>query len=442
MATLLLQPCPPGPSKGILLNPSPRTSPAYHPASLPALIPSNSSLSSSASSLAPGDASDYFSKSPSPSPGPSRSSPSTNNARLHPHTKSRTDSNPSTVRRIRFAPLPEPRRDEETFGPVFDDDDDAEQPLTMHSALATAGVSFTTPADADLSKHAQSLTSSPYAARKCLPSESLLLGCPRDDSGPSEPEAQHPSDGGHEWDLIRSPSPASHPGPAFAPSSSRKGSKWTKMLGPLLGRAGRSHSSPLATFSAEDVSMANSDAHRGRQDSNNSGHGHRTGSSRESSMSHERGGSDFGAPLYRWTSEGAPGAALPLSTKKRISLFGGSGSSGGVPLGRTQSLTSLSGKDDKKGKPAAAAAPPRPGGRKQTRLLNGRVYGAKRNPNANPFANVRYVCSLALIAIGPSHAGPCPFLPVPSVRNRISLLAHFRAFCFLIVLGDVDADSI
>ncbi|PIL30618.1 hypothetical protein GSI_07320 [Ganoderma sinense ZZ0214-1] len=391
MATLLLHPCPPGPSKGILLNPSPGASPAYHPASLPALIPSNSSLSSSASSLAPGDSSDYFSKSASSSAGPSHSLPSSNNVHLHAHAKHRTDSNPSTVRRIRFAPLPEPRRDDEVFDSVFLDDDDLEQPLTMHSALATAGVALAGPADADLSKHAHSVTSSPGAARKCLPTESFLLGCPRDDfscPGPSsESEAQHSLECAHEWDLVRSPSPA-HPASAFSPSSPRKGTKWTKMLAPLLGRSGRSHSSPLAMFSAEDVSTLHGDAHRGRRNSNNSGHGLRTGSSRESSVSHERSGSDFGAPLNRWTSEGAPGAGLPLSTKKRLSLFGGGGG-GGVPLGRTQSLTSLPGKDDKKGKPAATA-PPRAGGRKQTRMLNGRVYGAKRNPNAkNPFANVR-----------------------------------------------------
>ncbi|KAI1784303.1 hypothetical protein LXA43DRAFT_1066874 [Ganoderma leucocontextum] len=390
MATLLLHACPPGPSKGILLNPSPGASPAYLPASLPALIPSNSSLSSSASSLAPGDSSDYFSKFSSPSPGPSHSSPSPNNPHLHPRTKPRKGSNPSTVRRIRFAPLPEPRRDDEMFDPVFLDDDDAEQPLTMHSALATAGVALTAPADADISKHAHSVTSSPGAARKCLPTESLLLGCPRADSGPSEPEAQHgavASDCGHDWDVVRSHSPIAQLASSFVPGSPRKGGKWSKMFGPLLGRSARSNSSPLAyTLSAEDVSTMNVDAHRGRRYSNNGGH--RTGSSRESSGSHERSGSDFGAPLDRWTSEGAPGAGLPLSTMKRLSLFGGSRGDGGMPLGRTQSLTSLSGKDDKKGKPATAV-PQRAGGRKQTRLLNGRVYGAKRNPNANPFANVR-----------------------------------------------------
>ena len=427
MATLLLHPFPPGPSKGILLNPSPGASPAYHPASLPALIPSNSSLSSSASSLAAGDSSDYFSKSASSSPGPSHSLPSNNNV----HTKQRTDSNPSTVRRIRFAPLPEPRRDDDMLDPVFLDDDDMDQPLTMRSALATAGVSLTAPVDADLTKHAHSVTSSPHAARKCLPSESLLLGCSRDDCpGPSsESEAQHAPECGHEWDLARSPSPAAQPGPAFAPGSPRKGGKWTKMLGPLLGRSGRSHSSPLAMFSAEDVSALNDDAHRGRRNSNHSGHGHRPGSSRESSVSHERSGSDFGAPLNRWTSEGAPGAGLPLSSKKRLSLFGG-GSNGGVPLGRTQSLTSLSGKDDKKGKPATAA-PQRAGGRKQTRMLNGRVYGAKRNPNAkNPFANVRYVCCSRLDC---DRSFPVPF-SLSSEDNRISLLVHLRVFRFLIGL--------
>lgn len=121
--------------------------------------------------------------------------------------------------------------------------------------------------------------------------------------------------------------------------------------------------------------------------------------SRDTSVSRERDSgrsgreSDFGLPLHRWTSEGQP--ALPVSKKKKHLLFGG-GRGGGVPLGRTQSLTSLSSKDEKK----AAARPVvvTNGGRKQQRMLNGRVYGAKRN--SNPFANVRcvpFICPLPVL---------------------------------------------
>ncbi|TBU43787.1 hypothetical protein BD309DRAFT_990720 [Dichomitus squalens] len=405
MATLLMQSYSPGPSKGILLNHSPAASPSYHPASLPALIPSNSSLSSSASSSAPGDSSDYFSK--SPSPGPSRSP---GNVHLHPHSKPRKGSAPSTVRRIRFAPLPEPRRDDDVLPPVFLDDDADPNPeqLTMHSALTSAGVPLAASADPDLSKRAHSVpspnpTASPAARRGSLPSDSLLLACPQvspESSGSSDPAqgeaapAAVPSECGNDWDVLSSPTL-----PVLAltpPQSPRKGGKWSKMLKPLLGRNNNAANtkSPLGrTFSSEELATINGEPQQQQQRGRSSSLLRAAVSSRDSSVSRERAvGGDFGAPLHRWTSEGGPGVGLPVSKKKRGLLFGGGGggSGGGVPLGRTQSLTSLSSKEEKKAAkakqaPTSAAA----GGRKPTRMLNGRVYGARRNPNANPFANVR-----------------------------------------------------
>ena len=409
----------PAPRQGILLNPSPAASPAYHPACLPALVPSNSSLSSSASST-PGDVSDYFSTSSSPSPGPSHSSPAPRSTRL-PGSKPHRGSQPGTVRRIRFAPLPEPRRDEEEgdYPAVFLDDDEAvpstsDHILAMSSALAAA-VNCPLPA---------SVPSSPCASRRTLPplthdspgldpsySQSSSDSC-EPGSGTGTHDAQPttvPSDVGQEWDVV---SPAALPALALSLSvpehhSPRKtGGKLSKMLKPFFGRASSasaassssSHhakSSPLArTFSREEAALINGDAQRGRTSSFLSAGSRNSSVSRDASLTRERRESDFGAPLHRWTSEGGPNSGLPVSKKKRHMLFGGGSSGGGVPLGRTQSLTSLSGKDDKKAKAQQQQRPAvvTNGGRKQQRMLNGRVYGApRRKPNANPFANVRYV---------------------------------------------------
>lgn len=427
MATLLIHhPYSPMPRQGILLNPSPAASPAYHPATLPALVPSNASLSSSSSS-APGEASDYFSpsKSPSPSPAPSHSPPAPQNA-----PKSRNGSNHSTLRRIRFAPLPEPRRDEDEipYGPVFDNDDashpSGEQQLTLASALAAATLPLAAHADSDLTKRAHSLPSSvpssPAATRRPLPMEPFPLDPSFSQSSSDSSELPHPdphmtiaSDTGSDWDIL----PALSLNLGGVPDSPRKGKKWSKMLKPLLGRSSSVKPPLVRTFSKEEAALINGDAQRGRSIALPSGAGSRNSSvSREASLSRDQRPGDFGAPLDRWTSENGFGAALPISKKKRHLLFGGGSGNGGVPLGRTQSLTSLSGKDDKK---AAKARPPPPpptnGGRRQQRMLNGRVYGAKRNPNANPFANVRYV-ALTLIS---------PPLPFPDPRRICSIFVSF-----------------
>ncbi|RPD59227.1 hypothetical protein L226DRAFT_546485 [Lentinus tigrinus ALCF2SS1-7] len=397
MATLLLHTYAPAPRQGILINPSPAASPAYHPASLPALVPSNASLSSSSSS-APGDVSDYFSSSASPSPGPSHSSPAPRKTHL-PTSKPRNGSNSGTVRRIRFAPLPEPRRDEEDgsdYPPVFLDDDEAgpstgDHILAMSSALAAA-VNCPLPA---------SVPSSPCASRRILslpthdvpgldPSYSQSSTDSSEPGGQDSQPTTVPSDVGQEWDMV-SPSALPALSQSFsAPESPRKSGKLSKMLKPLFSRSSSSTTkSHLArTFSREEAALINGEAQRGRSSSFLSAGSRNSSVSRDASLTRDRRDSDFGAPLHRWTSENGPGVGLPVSKKKRHLLFGGSGSGGGVPLGRTQSLTSLSGKDEKKAR-AQQPVVVTNGGRKQQRMLNGRVYGARRKPNANPFANVR-----------------------------------------------------
>ena len=415
----------PAPRQGILLN-SPTASPAFHPASLPALVPSNSSLSSSASSSAPGDTSDYFpTKSASPSPGPSHTHPSSHH-NAHSHPKSRNGSNPSTVRRITFAPLPQPRRDEDEslYSPVFTEDDDTtSEHLTMSSALAAAGTSL---ADSK---------PSPRLPRSALPPDSLLLdpSHPLSDIPESQPVDAHrttaPSDCGQDWDVVPgSPALASLPLPS--PDSPRKSKKWSKVLKPFLGRS----SGIARSLSAEEAAAMNGDALRGRGCA--VGGSRDSSGSREASLTRERRASDFGSPLHRWTSEG-PSAEVPLNKKKFPSLFGAGGAS--VPLERTQSLTSLSGRDDKKAKapPAKAGRPTiMNGGRKQQRMLNGRVYGAKRN--ANPFANVRYGRTFACLTVL-SHI-PSPRAPS---RRSLSLRCPPSLFCLcmLTVLAAIGPTS-
>ncbi|KAK7689021.1 hypothetical protein QCA50_007712 [Cerrena zonata] len=142
------------PRQGILRNPSPSASPYSSPASLPGtphLVPSYSSLSSSASSHSQSDSDNYCIASSSQPPTPNHRSstfPPLNHNHQRPstpptHPKSRQGSMSSAVpsgnRRIRFAPLPDPRREvlvtdegkELPFNaPVFlDDNENASTPL-------------------------------------------------------------------------------------------------------------------------------------------------------------------------------------------------------------------------------------------------------------------------------------------------------------------------
>ncbi len=208
------------------------------------------------------------------------------------------------------------------------------------------------------------------------------------------------------------------------PESPRKSGKLSKMLKPFFSRShNASTKSPLArTFSREETASMNGEAQRGRSSSFLSASSRNSSVSRDASLTRERRDSDFGAPLHRWTSEGGPNSVLPVSKKKRHMLFGGGSSSGGVPLGRTQSLTSLSGKDDKKSK-AQHPVVVTNGGRKQQRMLNGRVYGARRKPNANPFANVRYVPRTFIYLRFPLHV---PRFPLRV--DAVSMYADFVAF--------------
>ncbi|EPS98576.1 hypothetical protein FOMPIDRAFT_1017642 [Fomitopsis schrenkii] len=368
-----------GPAHGILINRSPSVSPYHHPSSLPPLVPSNSFLPSSSTSSASDLAtdSDYYSS--------SSAATSSRPGRL-PHdvheSKPRSGSAPNS-RRIRFAPLPDPRRnifladDEHPDIPsVFLDSD--EQPPSQNTDASSSGK------PAALSLKDQDAKHKPTPAGSLLfsPDDGSMSGStptlgstatvtPNSTAFPSSA----PSQLGGEWVIPRSPQPIGFDLPDDIPrrSDSMK-ARWSKklfrpLLGPLASPKGystddlrnlRSVGGSTTSFASLSTMMPLS-----RQSTAGS-----TADSCYSSISspkplekktkkkHDKGGEsgrEVGTPLYRWSSEGE------ASNKK----------------GRAQSI-------DKRPRNSTR---PRSRSANGTRLLNGRVYGARRNEN--PFATAR-----------------------------------------------------
>ena len=367
-----------GPAHGILINRSPSVSPYHHPSSLPPLVPSNPSLPSSSTSSASDLAtdSDYYSS--------SSAATSSRPGRL-PHdaheSKPRSGSAPNS-RRIRFAPLPDPRRnifladDEHPDMPsVFLDDSDEQLPSQNFDASSSGK-----PAALSLKDQDAKLKSPPAGSLLFSPDEASISGStptlastatvtPNSMAFPSST----PSQLGGEWVIPRSPHPTGVDLLDDIPrrSDSTK-SKWSKkllrpLLGPLASPKGRStddlghlrtHGSTtsFASFSTM-IPLSRQSTAGSTADSCYSGISSPKPLDKKSKKKSDKGGDsgrEFGTPLYRWSSEGET--------------------------------------SNKKGR-----ARPRSRSANGTRLLNGRVYGAKRN--ANPFANVRCVhtCNLLFV---------------------------------------------
>ena len=352
-----------GPAHGILINRSPSVSPYHHLSSLPPLVPSNPSLPSSSTSSAADLAtdSDYYSS--------SSAATSSRPGRL-PHdaheSKPRSGSAPNS-RRIRFAPLPEPRRNELPDMPsIFLDDSDEQLPSQNFDASSSGK-----PAALSLKDQDAKLKSPPAGSLLFSPDEASITGStptlastatvtPNSTAFPSST----PSQLGGEWVIPRSPHPTGVDLPDETPkrSDSTK-AKWSKkLLRPLLGPLGspkgrstddlgniRAHGSTasFASFSTM-IPLSRQSTAGSTADSCYSGISSPKPLDKKTKKKDKCGdsGRDFGMPLYRWSSEGE------ASNKK----------------GRSR--------------PRARSA-------NGTRLLNGRVYGARRN--ANPFANVRCV---------------------------------------------------
>lgn len=425
---MLRLPAFPQPPHGILLNSSPSSSPYSHTTSLPGtphLISSLSSLSSSASSSSPhnSDADNYFlttslpAKDASAVPrGGSSYTPAIIGSAISRESSTKPTARPGSApqtRKIRFAPLPEPRRDE-LLPDVFLDDsvenlnafpasqDNVEtprgktgsRPPSLLFCETQASGSDTTPTVSNTSLQLGAHFKPPVSP---LPLSSLA-GSDRDDS---------------DWEIPQSPNvplsssverlPQSCPeSPISRRTDLPKEKKWStkKLLKPLFMR----------NLSTEDVltlgvNQLFRSSTRESDDGMSSGAATPSGAStpsrnrsrERSSFSEEK--TNFGVPLCRSTSDNT------ASKKKRRSFMGfsnsNSSSEGGIwrtqsatgDMRRVQSRESVDSRRPRSGSAATVGN----GGRKQLKMLNGRVYGAKRgarNVNSNLFGNARYVWDL------------------------------------------------
>lgn len=481
MGTMLQLPA--FPRHGILLNPSPSTSPYGHPASLPGtphLISSYSSLSSSASSNSPHhyEADHYFLTCASPRDA----SAIPRNGSLTPTTLHGSGSATSTLasrdakrasssfvpqaRKIRFAPLPEPRRDE--LPDVFIDDSTEnlnslplapalETPRTASQPGATPPKSTSllfssAPAEQQLADSTTAIVVPPPASSSTSTGWSHITNSTSTTTPIAVASSSHSQTSGScssdrydsDTDLATPQSPALH---LLSSSSSfisqscpespigrrtdlpcgkeGKDRRWStrKLFKPLLGLG------PLARkdITTEDVLTLGVNqlfraATRERDDDVSSSGGTTPLRSRSKERSDTGAEVDFGAPLARSSSDqtGMSGLRSKKSKKSSFlaSLTGGGSSSaqqdGG--LWRTQSAgatTDLRRSKSRESQFAAsegakrprssstgvgAGATGQPRARKQLKMLNGRVYGAKRNNlnGVNLFASARYVAPLLL----------------------------------------------
>lgn len=453
MGTMLQLPA--FPRHGILLNPSPASSPYGHPASLPAtphLLSSYSSLSSSASSGSPHrgyEADHYFLTCSSSAPARNGSLTPTTHPALHSPTAGSSNKRASYgphARKIRFAPLPEPRREE--LPEVFLDgstENLSSLPLTPGLDTPRASTSASTsPRPASLlfcgpAEHPDATTavvvpppahnatgwthvtnSSSTTPLAPAPSSQSSRSSDRYDSDTDLPTPQSPA-----MPLLSSSSsfidrypcaqscPESPIGrrPDLPAGKENKERKWSKkLLKPFLGKRDINITTEdVLTLGVNQLFRA---ATRDRDDDAGSS-GSATPLRSQSKERPDAMECDFGAPLARVTSDqtGMSGG----SKKKRKSGFlssftGGSSSSQQDGLWRTQSATTDLRRSQSRESQLAAAevvkrprsssssvgAAGQPRARKQLKMLNGRVYGAKRNNlnGVNFFDTARCVFTL------------------------------------------------
>ena len=432
MATTLQLPA--FPRHGILLNSSPSTSPYAHSSSLPGtpnLISSLSSLSSSASSTSPhnSEADNYFLTyaavgnpySVIPRAGStSYNSSTTESSSLSRENSSKKPASAPQSRKIRFAPLPEPRRDESLPDVFLDDSEEnlSTFPLPRESDAPRSNPN-SRPSSLLFSGSGQILSQAPSDSTPTTSNPNLQLGA----NGllPVAPAstAQSTSEEDSDWDNITTPV---SPNTALSSSVERlpqscpesplhrradlpreRKTLTQKLLKPLLGPIGRSNitTEDVLTLGVNQLFRSST---RDSDDVPSSGAatpaGYSTPSrcrSKERSSSISDGECSFGAPLARSTSDNT---AHKKGSRRKMSFLGFGGASGSssdsAPLWRTQSASgdmrrvkSREGDDAKR--PRSGSTNQAYGPKRQLRMLNGRVYGAKRSNNQgkNLFASAR-----------------------------------------------------
>lgn len=344
MATMLAYP-----RHGILLNPSPNS----HPSALPfptessPLFPSFAACSSrSAQSnnlyLSPPSA-------PSSSSGGSRSGSPSGGAPASSSSSTAAQESPRSLpRKIRFAPLPDPRRSVCVT-------DEGEELSWLPGASSTDGSNDSISADwpaAPADGRASPKSDSPGA----IDDGSTPLAAQSPWSTPATTPATSPYPGptplgpASYLDYTPTPAPAS---PFF--------SKTKKLFKPLLPT--KALSELKLNVSTEDV-LTLGTINLFRTSSRDSTAGARPSGSRASSRERATQSDDdaLGGPLGRSSSS--------ASARKRSS----------IPFRRTQSYDTVQ-------KAAPARTAPVSNGMQGQRMLNGRVYGSKRNAK-NPFSNI------------------------------------------------------
>lgn len=431
MATTLQLPS--FPRHGILLNPSPSTSPYSHTTSLPGtpnLISSLSSLSSSASSSSPhhlAEQENYFltyAAVKDPYGAIARAGSSQTNQHPGPsHSRSNSMKKPLSApqtRRIRFAPLPEPRRDE--LPDVFLDDsvENLNNLPASRDPLETPKHNSSRPSSLLFSGAAHGDHQTPSDSTPTTSNANLQLGASAKPAvvpiniAPSSSTSGSDKDDS-DWDITTPVSPntalssSAERLPQSCPDSPlnrrlelprEKKSLTKKLLKPLLGPLGRSNISTedVLTLGVNQLFRSST---RDSEDGASSGAATPAGystparsRSKERTSSISDGECGFGAPLARCTSDNTA-----QKHKRKTSFLGfthGNSSSSDSGLWRTQSgpgdMRRVKSKEAEEAKrPRSGSANQAYGPRRQLRMLNGRIYGAKRSnlANTNLFATAR-----------------------------------------------------
>ncbi|KAF5386657.1 hypothetical protein D9615_001956 [Tricholomella constricta] len=278
------------------------------------------------------------------------------------------------ARRIRFAPLPDPR--------ALDDDQDDDDPLHLPALPDSKPCSLSSSTASDAEDH-------PPSSPK--PTTQQLLSHPPIPHAPSWSKPKS-------LNLLR-PFPFRKSAPA--PSSASEHSLTPTQSLDTPSNATPTSSFSLMNFSTEEIlTLGTINLFRASSKSNDSAIPAKRPTSPSSS-------SGWGFGLSRWSSTGSCSKGSPLSRSQSAQSYnpsissklklGSSSSNNNKPKKpRSSSVASTastaSSADGKSAPLAKSASLPGPV-RKGTRMLNGRVYGGpkrpNRDPNANPFANAR-----------------------------------------------------
>ncbi|PPR00054.1 hypothetical protein CVT24_009010 [Panaeolus cyanescens] len=305
---------------------------------------------------------------------------------------------PHSPRRIRFAPLPDPRRSVLVTedGQELPIPDDNQFPSSLSTIQDTSASEFQSSSSSS-SSTTPSATSTPNtitpasSVRSSPVSQNTALPLPKniDDSSLNNNNQPPPSAWPRSLFLLR---------PFKRTSTSSSGSSSHSLTPtPSIEQARSSSKRPLSTEEILTLGTINlfrtasRDSSRGKEKENDAGWGlSRWSSASATPTSIDRGALLSGSsPLARTQSAGSYSSKSKKSKKGiGISLFS---SSSTCSLSSDATAAAPSSSDVKRPNPRPTTTPAKASKYKGTRMLNGRVYGAPKNHQlkANPFATAR-----------------------------------------------------